>query len=98
MGKIDEDRAQALLKELPGWGREGDSIRRQFVFAGFPDAVAFVVRLGFTAEVADHHPGLLIDYKRVTATYSTHSEGGLTEKDFEGAKAATTIATSLGGR
>ena len=98
MGKIDENRAQALLKELSGWVREGDSIRRQFVFAGFPDAVAFVVRLGFTAEVADHHPGLLIDYKRVTATYTTHSEGGLTEKDFEGAKAATSIAASLGGR
>jgi 4a-hydroxytetrahydrobiopterin dehydratase len=98
MGKIDENRAQALLKELSGWVREGDSIRRQFVFTGFADAVAFVVRLGFTAEVADHHPGLLIDYKRVTATYSTHSEGGLTEKDFEGAKAATSIAASLGGR
>ena len=98
MGKIDEDRAQALLKELSGWVRDGDSIRRQFAFAGFADAVAFVVRLGFAAEVADHHPGLLIDYKRVTATYSTHSEGGLTEKDFEGAKAATTIAASLGGR
>ena len=98
MGKIDENRAQALLNELSGWVREGDSIRRQFVFAGFPDAVAFVVRLGFTAEVADHHPELLIDYKRVTATYTTHSEGGLTVKDFEGAKAATNIAASLGGR
>ena len=98
MGKIDEDRAQAVLEELSGWVRYGDSIRRQFVFAGFADAVAFVVRLGFAAEVADHHPGLLIDYKRVTATYSTHSEGGLTEKDFEGAKAATSIAASLGGR
>jgi 4a-hydroxytetrahydrobiopterin dehydratase len=98
MGKIDENRAEALLKELSGWVREGDSIRRQFVFGGFADAVAFVVRLGFTAEVSDHHPGLLIDYKRVTATYSTHSEGGLTEKDFEGAKAATSIAASLGGR
>jgi 4a-hydroxytetrahydrobiopterin dehydratase len=98
MGKIDENRTQALLKELSGWVRDGDSIRRQFVFAGFPDAVAFVVRLGFTAEVADHHPGLVIDYKRVTATYTTHSEGGLTEKDFEGAKAATSIAASLGGR
>jgi 4a-hydroxytetrahydrobiopterin dehydratase len=98
MAKIDENLVPALLRELPGWVREGDSIRRQFVFAGFADAVAFVVRLGFAAEVADHHPGLLIDYKRVTATYSTHSEGGLTEKDFAGAKAATSIAASLGGR
>ena len=70
--------------------------RRQFIFAGFADAVAFVVRLGFTAEAADHHPDLLINYKRVTVTYSTHSEGGLTEKDFEGARAANTAAESLG--
>ena len=40
------------------------------------------------AEAADHHPDILINYKRVTLTYSTHSEGGLTEKDFEGAAAA----------
>jgi len=40
------------------------------------------------AEAADHHPDILINYKRVTLTYSTHSEGGLTEKDFEGASAA----------
>ncbi len=36
------------------------------------------------AEAADHHPDVLINYKRVTLTYSTHSEGGLTEKDFAG--------------
>jgi 4a-hydroxytetrahydrobiopterin dehydratase len=98
MGKIDENRVQTLLQEIPGWVREGESIQRKFIFAGFADAVAFVVRLGFTAEAADHHPGLVVDYKRVTATYSTHSEGGLTEKDFEGAKAATSIAAALGGR
>ena len=51
----------------------------------FPDAVAFVVRLGFDAEAADHHPDILVNYKRVTLTYTTHSEGGLTEKDFDGA-------------
>jgi 4a-hydroxytetrahydrobiopterin dehydratase len=98
MGKIDADRAQALLEEMPGWVLEGSAIRRQFAFAGFPDAVAFVVRLGFTAEAADHHPDMLINYKRVTLTYSTHSEGGLTVKDFEGARTATGIAATLGSR
>ena len=87
-----------MLQKLPGWQLDGESIRRQFTFAGFPDAVAFVVRLGFTAEAADHHPDLLVNYKRVTVTYSTHSEGGLTEKDFVGAHAATTIAEAAGAR
>lgn len=86
-----------MLSGLPGWALEGSAIRRQFVFAGFPDAVAFVVRLGFVAEAADHHPDLLVNYKRVTVTYSTHSEGGLTDKDFKGAEDATSIAASLGG-
>jgi 4a-hydroxytetrahydrobiopterin dehydratase len=98
MAKLAADSVQQMLQKLPGWQLDGEAIRRQFTFAGFPDAVAFVVRLGFTAEAADHHPDLLVNYKRVTVTYSTHSEGGLTEKDFEGARAATTIAEAGGAR
>ena len=74
------------LKSLDGWTRDGDAIRKQYTFKGFPDAVAFVTRLAFDAEAADHHPDILINYKRVTLTFSTHSEGGLTEKDFAGAR------------
>ena len=96
MEKIDPKRAASLLGDLPEWSADEAAIRRQFVFAGFADAVAFVVRLGFTAEAADHHPDLLINYKRVTVTYSTHSAGGLTEKDFDGARAANAIAESMG--
>ena len=47
-----------------------------------------MVRLGFAAEAADHHPDMLINYKRVTLTFITHSEGGLTDKDFAGAAQA----------
>jgi 4a-hydroxytetrahydrobiopterin dehydratase len=45
----------------------------------------------------DHHPDLLVNYKRVTVTYSTHSEGGLTTKDFDGAARATAMAAEMGG-
>ena len=88
MGKhetITETEALKRLKALSGWELDGQAIRRKFTFRGFSDAVAFVVRLGFDAEAADHHPDILINYKRVTLTYTTHSEGGLTEKDFAGA-------------
>lgn len=98
MAKIDAAEAQRRLQKLPGWTMEGEAIRRQFTFAGFPEAVAFVVRLGFAAEAADHHPDILINYKRVTVTYTTHSAGGLTEKDFHGADAATATASALGAR
>jgi 4a-hydroxytetrahydrobiopterin dehydratase len=98
MAKIAAESARQMLQKLPGWGLDGEAIHRQFTFPGFPEAVAFVVRLGFTAEAADHHPDLLINYKRVTVTYSTHSEGGLTDKDFAGAAAATSIATAIGAK
>ena len=96
MATIDAAQAQQRLKDLPGWALEGAAIRRQFTFAGFPEAVAFVVRLGFAAETVDHHPDILINYKRVTLTYSTHTAGGLTEKDFDGARTATDLAAALG--
>ena len=92
MATISTDEAKQRLQALPGWTLEGNAIRRQFTFGGFPEAVSFVVRLGFAAESVDHHPDILINYKRVTLTYSTHSAGGLTEKDFAGAQEADRLA------
>jgi 4a-hydroxytetrahydrobiopterin dehydratase len=83
--------AESRLRELSGWTLEGNAIRKQFVCADFPAAVDFVARLVPGAEAADHHPDILINYKRVTLTYTTHSEGGLTEKDFEGAAMADRV-------
>ena len=80
------------LKALPGWVRDGDAIRKQFTFASFPEAVAYVQRLVPGAEAADHHPDLTINYRRVTVVYTTHSDGGLTEKDLAGARTAESLA------
>ena len=88
MATIDRADAERRVKELNGWTLEGNAIRKQFVLRDFPSAVAFVNALVPGAEAADHHPDILINYKRVTLTYSTHSEGGLTEKDFAGARMA----------
>jgi 4a-hydroxytetrahydrobiopterin dehydratase len=95
MALLDQNAVQAKLREIEGWTLDGNAIRKQFVFAGFPEAVDFVARLVPHAEAADHHPDVLINYKRVTLTYSTHSEGGLTEKDFAGAQMAERIATKV---
>jgi 4a-hydroxytetrahydrobiopterin dehydratase len=95
---ISKTEAEQRVSEMDGWELAGDSITRQFTFAGFPEAVAFVVRLGFAAEAADHHPDLLINYKRVRVTYSTHSAGGLTDKDFIGAATAVSVADRLGAK
>lgn len=62
------------------------------MFDGFASAVAFVVRVGFDAEAADHHPDILItNYKKVTLVLTTHSAGGVTEKDFAAAAAADAV-------
>jgi 4a-hydroxytetrahydrobiopterin dehydratase len=98
MAKLRAEESRQRVQQLSGWTLDGDVIRKQFTFAGFPDAVVFIVRLGFAAESVDHHPDLLVNYKRVTVSYSTHSEGGLTEKDFEGARTASTIAATIGGK
>jgi 4a-hydroxytetrahydrobiopterin dehydratase len=90
--KLPRSEAEQRVKSLSGWTLEGDAIRKQYVFADFLAAVAFVNRLAPEAEAADHHPDIGISYKRVTLTYSTHSEGGLTVKDFEGAAAADRLA------
>ena len=80
------------MKSLTGWTLHGDEIRKQYTFKDFPEAIAFVNRLVPEAEAADHHPDIQINYKRVTLTYSTHSEGGLTDKDFAGAATADRLA------
>src|SRR5262245_3947657 len=98
MPTISEQDARSRLKDLPGWDLDGSAIRRKLTFGGFAEAVAFIVRLAFVAEAADHHPDILVSYKRVTLTYSTHSEGGLTAKDFDGARAASDLAAKMGGK
>ena len=95
MAKLTADQARERLQRISGWELDGEAIRRQFAFKDFADAVAFVVRIGYAAEAADHHPDILINYRRVTLTYTTHSAGGLTDKDFAGAEEADRIAARL---
>ena len=97
MAKKAPEEVERNLRELDGWESSGMSIRRTFAVRSFPDAIAFAVRVGFVAESADHHPEILIEFKRVTLTYSTHSEGGVTDKDFDGAGKATALAKEMGG-
>jgi 4a-hydroxytetrahydrobiopterin dehydratase len=93
--KLTRSDAEQRMKSLTGWTLDGDAIRKQYTFADFPQAIAFVNRIAPDAERADHHPDILINYKRVTLTYSTHDEGGLTERDFAGAAMADAAQENL---
>jgi 4a-hydroxytetrahydrobiopterin dehydratase len=72
----------ARLKTLPGWRRRGSAISREFLFDGFKPAMTFVKKVAVAAEASDHHPDIDIRWNRVTLVLSTHSEGGITGKDF----------------
>ena len=78
--RLTKAEIERRMSALEGWTLDGDAIKKQYTFRGFPEAVAFVDCLVPEAEVADHHPDVLINYRRVTLTYSTHSEGGRSEE------------------
>jgi 4a-hydroxytetrahydrobiopterin dehydratase len=86
MPAISESEARARLGELPNWEVGEKSLVRKLALPSFPEAIAFVVKVAFVAEAADHHPDVLINYRRVTLTLWTHTDGGITEKDFALAK------------
>jgi len=90
--KLSRVEVDQRMRSLSGWALEGDAIRKQFTFANFPEAIAFVDRLAPEAEAAGHQPDGVGNYERVTLTYSTHGEGGLIDKDFAGAATADRLA------
>lgn len=93
MATLSDDDVRAGLGELAGWAREGDRITRQLQFDTFRDAVAFVVRLSYEAETVNHHPDIEINYNKVGLALSTHSEGGITQKDLDLARTIDGLAS-----
>jgi 4a-hydroxytetrahydrobiopterin dehydratase len=85
---------QRELGTLPGWSRRGDVLTRTYQFRNFLEAMDFVNRVADEAESADHHPDIDIRYSKVTLALSTHSAGGITEKDVALARAIDTPSDS----
>jgi 4a-hydroxytetrahydrobiopterin dehydratase len=83
MAVLTDEEIGARLDDAEGWERDGDAIRKQFKFDDFKGSVDFVNRITPPAEEMNHHPDLAISWNTVTVSLSTHSQGGLTENDFE---------------
>ena len=92
MPLLSEAEVESALAVLPGWSRSGDEIQKTFERKSFADAIAFVVRVGFLAEAADHHPDLDIRWRRVRVALTTHDSGGLTTNDTDLAKQIEELA------
>lgn len=87
MAVLTNDQVDAALPGLNGWERSGGALRRSIEFPVFLQGVDAVGRVAELAEQEDHHPDIDIRWRTVTFALVTHSEGGITEKDLEMAKA-----------
>ncbi len=74
--------AEQLLRVLPGWVLAGGSIEKEFHFKSYLDGLDFAYSVGKIAEEQNHHPDILIKWRRVKLALSTHSVKGLSENDF----------------
>ena len=83
MARLGDEEIEARLAGLSGWERRGESIVKAFERGDFVGSVKFVDALVAPAEAMGHHPDVAISWATVTVTISTHSEGGLTQADFE---------------
>ncbi len=77
---------QDNMEELKDWSLESDSITKEFSFQNFKESLNFVNHVGELTEKHNHHPDIMITYNRVRLSLTTHSEHGLTKKDFDLAK------------
>ena len=92
MSQLPDSELGAFLDTHTEWSRVDESITRTFEFDDFNGSMGFVTRIALAAEKADHHPDIDIRWNKVTLTLSTHSEGGLSQKDLDLAATADTLA------
>jgi 4a-hydroxytetrahydrobiopterin dehydratase len=74
------------------WAEADGALERTFELPSFPEAIAFVNRVAELAEAENHHPDVAISYKQVTLRWTTHSEGGITDRDRELARRSAELA------
>ncbi len=77
---------------MSGWADSDGALERTFEFSSFPEAVGFVNRVAQLAEEENHHPDIAISYRKVTLRWTTHSAGGVTDRDRELAQRTDALA------
>ena len=93
MPRLQPDQARDALASLADWRHdpERDAIKREFHFADFAEAFAFMGELALVAERSNHHPEWFNVYNRVEITLTTHDVGGLSQRDIDWARHADRI-------
>jgi 4a-hydroxytetrahydrobiopterin dehydratase len=94
--RLSDIAIQRELGNLPGWSRRGEVITKTFQFRDFLTGIDFVSAVAKAADAADHHPDIDIRYTKVTCALSTHSAGGITQKDLDMARKIDRAQESMG--
>lgn len=92
---MNETEISQRLAALPGWELREGKLARDFQFADFKAAFAFMSRSALQAEQMNHHPEWFNVYNRVSVALTTHDAGGITELDFTLAGAMQDYAAAL---
>jgi 4a-hydroxytetrahydrobiopterin dehydratase len=94
--RLTDDELAAALRadDAPDWHLVGDALIKTVVSPTFPDALAFVARVGELAEERNHHPDIDIRYTKVTLALVTHDSGGITRLDLELARAIDQVVAA----
>ena len=87
MEALTEETIKKELLNLADWCFNDNAIEKKFLFKNFTQALGFIVQVGLLAEKKNHHPELLNVYNKITIRLTTHDAKGVTEKDFDLAKA-----------
>lgn len=93
MAALSKAEIQQKLKEAPGWSHQGKSLHKKFTLKSFMPVINLVNQIAAVAEQQQHHPDITINYNILTIALSTHSEGGVTQKDFELARQIDRLAS-----
>ncbi|MBD2845486.1 4a-hydroxytetrahydrobiopterin dehydratase [Paenibacillus sp. IB182496] len=91
---LSQAELEHALQTLEGWSSGPEqTIEKTYTLGSFPEAIARVAQAAEAAEEMQHHPRIVIDYKRVTLSLTTHDAGGVTQKDVDGARRLEAIFT-----
>jgi len=95
MAALSNEAIHQGLAKMQGWSYQGKDLHNKYTFKSFLPGIEFVNKIAQAAETAGHHPDITINYNVVGISLSTHSEGGITEKDFDLANKIDKIHSAL---
>ena len=98
IAKLSDEAVAQALRAHPAWSIEAGKLHREFRFADFNAAFAFMARVALVAEQIDHHPEWFNVYNRVVVDLTTHDARGISQSDFDLAAKMDAFAAELNAR